>query len=211
MSQGAVVYLVDDDPSVSQALTRLFRVAGYRLKTFENAQDFLDQSQLVSPSCLILDVNLPDLNGLDLQKELKKRGWGLPIVFITGNGTIPMAVEALQEGAVHFLPKPFDNQQLLSAVKLALQRESRERARQVEAGRLMSQIDLLTPREREVFLLAGAGVPNKNIATRLGISIQTVKLHRGHLMSKLQLDTVADLVRLVEKTKTLLPQLVSTT
>ncbi len=209
MIQTPVVYLVDDDPSVTQALLRLFRVAGYQLKSFSNAHDFLELSQLASPSCLVLDVNLPDMNGPDIQKELKKRGWKLPIIFISGHGSIPMAVEALREGAVHFLPKPFDNQELLATVNQALQRESREHAQQVETQYLKDKIESLTPRELEVFLLAGAGVPNKNIASRLGISLQTVKFHRGHVMVKLQIDSVAELALLAKQATKLRPNLSS--
>ncbi len=211
MSQGPVVYVVDDDPSVARALNRLFRVAGFRLVSFATAQTFLDQQNLESPSCLVLDVQLPDLNGLDLQKELKDRGWTLPIVFITGHGNVPMAVEAMRAGAVHFLPKPFDNRELLAAVLQALEREVQELARQQESNRIKLLVDSLTPRERQVFLLVAAGMANKNIATRLGVCLQTVKLHRGHVMEKLQLDSVADLVQLAERARAVLPDLAATT
>src|SRR5262249_42871189 len=192
------------DPSVSRALWRLFRVAGLRLEAFATAQQFFDHPNLETPSCLILDVQLPDQSGLDLQKELKDRGWSIPIVFITGHGDIPMAVEAMRAGAVHFLPKPFDNRELLAAVRQALAREGEEHTQQEESNRIGLLMDSLTPRERQVFLLVAAGMPNKNIATRLGVCLQTVKLHRGHVMQKLRLDSVADLVRLAEKAKSLL-------
>src|SRR5262249_13136544 len=154
-----------------------------------------------SPSCLVLDVQLPDQSGLDLQKELKDRGWSIPIVFITGHGNIPMAVEAMRSGAVHFLPKPFDNRELLTAVGHALAREAQTVAKQKEKERTAQLLDSLTPREREVFFLVATGMANKNIATRLGICLQTVKLHRGQVMQKLQLTSVADLVRLAENAK----------
>lgn len=211
MSQAPVVYVVDDDPSVVRALERLFRVAGLRLETFATAQEFLDQANLESPSCLVLDVQLPDLNGLDLQRELKDRGWALPIVFITGHGNVPMAVQAMRAGAVHFLPKPFDNRELLAAVRQALEREGQELARQEEGRRIKRLVDSLTLRERQVFLLVAAGMANKNIATRLGVCLQTVKLHRGHVMEKLLLDSVADLVQLAENARAFLPDLAATT
>jgi FixJ family two-component response regulator len=211
MSQVPVVYVVDDDPSVARALERMFRVAGFRLASFATARAFLDQQRLESPSCLVLDVHLPDLNGLDLQRELKDRGWTLPIVFITGHGSVPMAVEAMRAGAVHFLPKPFDNRELLAAVRQAVAREVQELARQEESNRVKTLVDSLTPRERQVFLLVAAGMVNKNIATRLGVCLQTVKLHRGHVMEKLGLDSVADLVQLAARARPFLPDLAATT
>jgi FixJ family two-component response regulator len=211
MSPGQVVYVVDDDPSVARALERLFRVAGFRLASFATARTFLDQQSLESLSCLVLDVQLPDLNGLDLQRELQDRGWTLPIVFITGHGNVPMAVQAMRAGAVHFLPKPFDNRELLAAVRQALEREGQELVRRQECKRIKLLVESLTPRERQVFLLVAAGLANKNIATRLGVSLQTVKLHRGHVMEKLRLDSVADLVQLAEKARAVLPDLAATT
>jgi FixJ family two-component response regulator len=203
MSQGPVVYVVDDDPSVTRALKRVFRVAGLRYESFATAQDFLLHRGHESPSCLVLDVQLPDLNGLDLQQELKARGWTPPIVFITGHGNVPMAVEAMQAGAVHFLPKPFDNRELLAAVRKALERDRQELDQREEGRRIKALVDSLTPREHEVFFLVAAGMPNKNIAIRLDVSLQTVKLYRGRLMHKLQLNSVADLVRLAEKATSL--------
>ncbi|MFO1020054.1 MAG: response regulator [Planctomycetales bacterium] len=193
-----LVYLVDDDPSVRKALTRLFRVAGLRCETFETA-GISRSPEFRSPSCLVLDVNLPDGTGLDLQRELKDRGWPASIVFITGHGNIPMAVEAIQSGAVHFLAKPFNNEELLAAVHKALERAGQEFATADESKQLRERLNSLTPRERDVFLLVAAGMANKNIAAELDISLQTVKLHRGRVMRKLQLDSVADLVRLAEK------------
>jgi FixJ family two-component response regulator len=204
MSHKPVVYVVDDDPSVSKTLGRLFRVAGLRLEAFATARDFFDHQNFESPSCLVLDVQLPDQSGLELQKELNDRGWSVPIVFITGHGDIPMAVEAMRAGAVHFLLKPFDNRELLAAVRQALAREGEELAAQEESNRIALLVDSLSPRERQVFLLVAAGLANKNIATRLGVSLPTVKLYRGQVMHKLQLDSVADLVRLAEKAKWLL-------
>jgi RNA polymerase sigma factor (sigma-70 family) len=203
MSQLPVVYVVDDDPSVVRALERLLLVAGFRLASFATARAFLDQPKLESPSCLVLDVQLPDLNGLDLQRVLKDRGFTLPIVFITGHGDVPMAVEAMRAGAVHFLPKPFNNRELLAAVRQAIDREGEELARQEEIRGIQRLVDSLTARERQVFLLVAAGTPNKNIAIRLDVSLQTVKLYRGRLMRKLQLKSVTDLVRPAEKARLL--------
>ncbi len=211
MSRGPVIYVVDDDPSVARALERLFRVTGLRLASFATARAFLDQRSLESPSCLVLDVQLPGLNGLDLQREMKDRGWTLPIVFITGHGNVPMAVQAMRAGAVHFLSKPFDNRELLAAVRQALEREGEQLARQEDGERIKRLVDSLTPRERQVFLLVAAGMANKNIATRLGVCLQTVKLHRGRVMEKLRLDSVAELVQLAEKARAVLPDLAATT
>jgi FixJ family two-component response regulator len=207
MSGVPVVYVVDDDPSVSRALGRLFRVAGLRMETFATAQTFLDHRNLESPSCMVLDVQLPDLNGLVLQRALKDRDWHVPVVFITGHGTVPMAVEAMRAGAVHFLTKPFENRELLAAVRQGLERQGQELAQEEEGRRIKGLLDSLTSREREVFLLVAAGVANKNIAASLGVCLQTVKLHRGHVMQKLHLDSVADLVHLAEKARSLLPGL----
>jgi FixJ family two-component response regulator len=206
-----VVYVVDDDPSVSRALARLFRVAGFRLVSFATAQEFLNHTNFESPSCLVLDVQLPDLTGLDLQEELKDRGWTLPIVFITGHGDVPMAVEAMRAGAVHFLPKPCDNRQLLAAIRQALERDRQQHTRQDETGRIKKLLESLTLRERQVFLFVAAGMANKNIATRMGVCIQTVKLHRGRVMQKLNLDSIADLVHFAEKASAVLPNLATTT
>jgi FixJ family two-component response regulator len=199
MNDVPIVYLVDDDPSVSKALKRLFHVAGFRFEAFETAHDFLQRSRFESPACLILDVHLPDQNGLDLQKELNGRGWHPSIVFITGHGSVPMAVEAMRSGAVHFLSKPFDNANLLAAVRQAIDRDREFHAHLEESQQLEARLASLTARERQVFLLVADGLANKNIATQLDLSLQTVKLHRGRVMQKLHADSVADLVRLAEK------------
>jgi RNA polymerase sigma factor (sigma-70 family) len=202
-----VVYVVDDDASVRKALMRLFRVAGLHAEAFATAQDFLDHRQVQTTCCLVLDVRLPDQSGLDLQQELRARGCHIPIVFITGHGTVPLAVQAMRSGAVHFLPKPFDNRDLLAAVRQAIERDRRLHVQQEESQEMEGQVAALTPREREVFLLVADGLANKNIATRLGISLQTVKVHRGRVMQKLQATSVADLVRVAERIKAVLPGL----
>jgi FixJ family two-component response regulator len=204
MTREPVIYIVDDDPSVARALSRVFRVAGYRQESFDTAQEFLKQECLESPSCLLLDVQLPGLSGLELQTELKTRGWTVPIVFITGNGNIPMAVDAMRAGAVHFLSKPFDNRDLLAAIGSALEREEQTLADQEERQRIEQQLASLTERERQVFGFVAGGMANKRIAAKLGLSLQTVKLYRGNLMRKLGLQSVAELARLAEKAEPIL-------
>jgi len=199
MTPEPVIYIVDDDPSVSRALSRVFRVAGFRQEAFATAHDFLNQECLQSPSCLLLDVQLPGLSGLELQAELKHRNWTVPIVFITGHGDIPMAVDAMRAGATHFLQKPFDNRTLLAAIHSALECEQRTLAEAQERQRIEQQLDCLTGRERQLFDLVAGGMPNKRIASHLGLSLQTVKLHRGNMMRKLGLLSVAELARLAEK------------
>jgi FixJ family two-component response regulator len=194
-----VIYIVDDDPSVARALSRVFRVAGFRQEAFATAQDFLNQECLESPSCLLLDVQLPGLSGLELQAELKERHWTVPIVFITGHGDVPMAVDAMRAGAIHFLQKPFDNRELLAAIHSALECEQRTLAELQERQEIERQLGCLTPRERQVFGLVAGGMPNKRIAAQLGLSLQTVKLYRGNVMRKLGLLSVAELARLAEK------------
>jgi RNA polymerase sigma factor (sigma-70 family) len=199
MRREPTIYIVDDDPSVARALSRVLQVAGFRQESFATAQDFLNQEGLESPACLLLDVQLPGLSGLELQAALKDRGWTVPIVFITGHGNVPMAVDAMRAGAVHFLPKPFDNRELLSAILSALQREHQTLTDLEERKRIEEQLGSLTQRERQVFDLVAGGMPNKNIAAQLGLSLQTVKLHRGNVMRKLGLQSVAELARLAEK------------
>lgn len=199
MNDGPLVYLVDDDPSVIKALKRLFDMAGLRCKTFGTAQEFLDEPDLEPISCLVLDVDLPDGSGLKLQQELKNVHRDVPIVFITGHGSIAMAVVAMQAGAVNFLPKPFRNDELLSAVRSALDCASRSVESLDDERRMQESLASLSPREREIFQYVAKGLANKNIANQLDISLQSVKLHRGRVMKKLQLNSVADLVRLAEK------------
>jgi FixJ family two-component response regulator len=199
MSRPPIVYLVDDDPSVTRALARLFQAAGLRFATFASAQDFLDEPQIENPSCLVLDLQLPDQSGLDLQKKLNGRTPGLSIVFISGHGDIPTAVEAMRAGAVNFLQKPFENRALLDAIHRALESQRQFCAENEEKLETATRLATLTSREREVFDLVAAGQPNKTIATKLDLSLQTIKLYRSRVMQKLQLKSVADLVRLAEK------------
>jgi FixJ family two-component response regulator len=199
MSDGPLVYLVDDDPSVLKALARVFSVARLRCKTFSSAREFLEHPDFESRCCLVLDVNLPDQSGLDLQRELINGGRAIPIIFISGQGNVPTAVKAMQAGAVHFLQKPFRNDELLAAVREGLDRASRALKTLDDDRRVKERVASLTPREREIFVLVAQGMANKNIATRLDISLQSVKLYRGRVMKKLELSSLADLVRLAEK------------
>jgi FixJ family two-component response regulator len=194
-----VVYVVDDDSSIRQALSGLLRSEGLKVETFGTAGEFLRAPRAESPACLVLDVSLPDGSGLDLPDELRSMDAPLPIIYITGHGTIPMTVRAMKSGALEFLTKPFRDEDLLAAIKVALERDRLARAERSDMGDARRLIDRLTPREREVLELVVAGKMNKQIAARLGTAEQTVKQHRGRVMRKLEVDSVADLVRLVER------------
>jgi RNA polymerase sigma factor (sigma-70 family) len=199
MTKEAVVYVVDDDPSVGKALERLIRTAGYDVRTFTSPFDFLHTTHPDAPACLILDVNMPALNGLELQEYLADQEFSLPIVFISGHGTVPMSVKAMKAGAVDFLPKPFSDEDLLSAVSLAVDADRRARREQEQLNRLLERLATLTPREREVFRLVVAGMLNKQIASELGTVEKTVKVHRARVMAKMGAQSVADLVRFADK------------
>ena len=206
MSQDeSVVFVVDDDPSVRKSLRRLLAASSLRVEVFGSAQEFLEQEIGQGPKCLVLDVRLPGLNGLELQQTLAKRDCYLPIVFITGHGNIPMSVQAMKAGALDFLTKPFSPQKLITAVELGLEKSRQELARRSEIIRLRERLSTLSPRESEVLLHVAAGNLNKQIAADLGIAEKTVKVHRGRVMHKLKVQSVADLVRLVEKIGLSLP------
>jgi FixJ family two-component response regulator len=193
--------LVDDDASVRKAPTRLVRSAGYVVQAFPSARDFLDSVHISdqSSSCLILDVRMPGLSGLDLQPELQAANAVLPIIFITGHGDIPMSVRAMKEGAVDFLLKPVKDDDLLSAVESALERADQQRAQSAEIHDVQRRIAKLTPREREVIALVVAGMLNKQIAYELGTVEKTVKVHRACVMEKMEVDSLAELVRIAER------------
>jgi FixJ family two-component response regulator len=193
------VYVVDDDSSIRQALSGLLRSVGLKVETFGSAQEFLRAPRGESPACLVLDVRLPDGSGLDLPDALRDMDSPLPIIYITGHGTIPMSVRAMKSGALEFLTKPFRDDELLDAIKVALERDRVAKAERSELGEARHRIERLTPREREVLELVVAGKMNKQIAAELGTAEQTVKQHRGRVMRKLEVDSVADLVRLVER------------
>jgi FixJ family two-component response regulator len=193
------VFLVDDDASVRKGVSRLLRSAGYRSEVFESAPDFLARDQHTGPSCVIVDVRMPGLNGIELQKTLIKRRREEQLIFITGHGDISMCAQAMKAGAVDFLPKPFRADELLQCVQRALARSVDERSRTAEKNKARQLLDLLTPREFEVMQLVIRGMLNKQIAGELGRAEKTIKVHRGRLMQKLGVTSVADLVRLSER------------
>ena len=192
------VFVVDDDVSVREALSNLLRSVGLKVETFSTAQDFLS-SRSPGPGCLVLDVRLPGLSGLDLQRQLAETNREIPIVFITGHGDIPMSVRAIKAGAVEFLPKPFRDQDLLDAVRQAIDRDREARSRENEMAELRERYSSLTPREHDVMKYVVRGLINKQIAAEIGITESTVKLHRGRLMHKMKADSLADLIRIAER------------
>ena len=199
----ALVLVVDDDASIRESLRSLIRMSGLRCETFATANAMLAYARPDVPTCLVLDVQLPGLSGLDLSAELERAGVDIPIVFITGHGTIPMGVQAIKKGAVEFLPKPFSESELLAAIGQALERDRTARARREEQRSLRERYSLLTKRERDVFSLVASGRMNKEIAAQLGIVEQTIKQHRGRVMQKLGARSVADLVRFAERLSTM--------
>jgi FixJ family two-component response regulator len=194
-----VVYVVDDDPSIRDALDSLIRSVGFRAQTFASAQDFLRSVRPDALGCLVLDVRLPGLSGLDLQRELARVDIRIPIIFITGHGDIPMSVSAMKAGAVEFLTKPFRDQDLLDAIQAAVERDRASQEGRAELAELRSRHRSLTPREREVMQHVVSGLLNKQIAGELGTSEVTVKLHRGQAMHKMRAASLADLVRMAQK------------
>jgi len=195
----AVIAIVDDDLSVREGLETLIRSAGWRVETFASAQEFLARPRAEAPSCLILDLQLPGLSGLDLQKRMAELELEIPIVFLTGHGNIPASVQAMKAGAVEFLTKPFDEQDLLRAIEEALERDRRTRRRYAEMRELQGRYESLTAREQEVMQQVVSGLLNKQVAAELKISEVTVKVHRGQVMRKMRADSLADLVRMADK------------
>jgi FixJ family two-component response regulator len=195
----SVVYVIDDDSSVRESLSSLIRSVGLSVETFETAQDFLRSDRPDVPACVVLDVRLPGLSGLDLQREMAAHAITLPVIFITGHGDIPMSVRAMKAGALEFLTKPFRDQDLLDAVQEALDRARASRQQQSEIAQLRDRFNGLTTREREVLGLVAAGLLNKQIAGELGVSEITVKIHRGQMMKKMGAGSVAELVRMTQR------------
>jgi len=194
-----VIYIVEDDPSFRKSMERLIRASGFTVVAFDSANSFLTQRRIRRPACLLLDVQLPDIDGLDLQQKLIEKGSRLPIIFMTGHGNIPMSVQAMKKGAVDFLPKPFETKDLRSAIVQALERDIQERRKEIEENKIKSLIDTLTPREKEVLRWVITGKLNKQIAAALGTTEKTIKVHRSRVMQKTKVSSVAELVRLAEK------------
>ena len=194
----SLVFLIDDDASVRKGVSRLLRSAGYNSETFGSASDFLTREQHSGPACVIVDVRMPGINGIDLQDVLIQRRREEQLVFITGHGNIAMCAQAMKSGAIDFLPKPFRDTELLDCVERALARSADQRRREAEKAEARRRLDLLTPREFEVMQLVVTGMLNKQIASELGTAEKTVKVHRGRVMKKLDATSVPELMRLVE-------------
>ena len=196
----SIVFVVDDDPSIRESLSLLLSSAGYSVAAFASAKEFLESEHSTSgPACLVLDVKMPGLSGLDLQQELTSMNYIIPVIFLTGHGDIPMSVQAMKKGAIDFLSKPFDDDELLDAVKVALLKNSQARVNLNEKKHIMQRIGSLTAREHEILTYLITGMLNKQIAYELKISERTVKAHRKQVFDKMSVNSIAELVRLTEK------------
>jgi FixJ family two-component response regulator len=195
------VFIIDDDRGMRQSMQDLVESVGLRAESFATGEEFLRRKRTNDPSCLVLDVRLPQMSGLDFQRQLAETGVQIPIIFVTAHGDVPMSVRALKSGAVEFLTKPFRDQDLLDAIQQALQRDRAARERQAGIQDLQERYQALTAREREVMTLVVSGMLNKQIASEIGASEATVKIHRGHVMQKMQAGSIVDLVRMADKLK----------
>ena len=196
---GPTIYVVDDDVSVCRALSLLLKSHGFKVQTFTRSADFLACKHPKAPSCLVLDIQLPDINGLDFQDAMAARKLTIPIIFITGHGDIPMSVRAMKAGAVDFLPKPFTEKKLLNAITQAISKNKIQIKELAEISKIERRIKTLSPRELEVFLLVAKGMLSKQIAFKRGIALQTIKVHRSRVMQKMQAKTVTELIRFAQK------------
>jgi FixJ family two-component response regulator len=194
----AIIAIVDDDPSVRKGLERLIRSLGWKTESFGSAQEFLASPRINAPTCIVLDLQLPGLSGLELQKQMSEAGVETPIVFLTGHGDIPASVKAMKAGAIEFLTKPVDEQDLLNAIQEAIERDRRIRQQRADVRDLRDRYESLTSREQEVMQQVVSGLLNKQIAAELKITEDTVKFHRGHIMRKMHAGSLADLVRMAE-------------
>ena len=201
-----IVFVVDDESAVGVSIKRLLHSVGLEARHFTSASEFLRAKRPDAPGCIVLDVRLPDLSGLDLQQELAKANVGLPVIFVTGHADIPMTVRAMKAGAVEFLTKPFREQELLEAVQRAISRHRQILDQRASMRVLQSRYELLTPREREVYPLVASGLLNKQVAAELNASEKTIKVHRGQLMQKMEAHSLSDLIRMAEQLGVLSPR-----